>query len=793
MSGGVRAGLRGKRKQNTIGVRRSADTAAGKRKSEQRLSRALLIRTLILLAVCGVAAFVVLAVRLYDVQVVNNSYFESRTLNSQLRQTTITATRGTIFDANGKILAMSGPVENVFISPLEMVLEEQDVRFIAEGLSYILGVDFAEILEKAGRTSSQYQVIKHHVESDETGRVREFIKDHDLSGIHFEAASRRYYPNGNLASQVLGFVGTDNIGLDGIEQRFDEQLTGVSGRNIRLTNAKGNELLLAGFGDHLAAKDGNDITLTLNMSIQYYVEKHLTQAIIDYDILGGAMCIAMDPRTGEILAIANYPNFDPNNFLVIGDAQMERLSHIDDEEEFNKAYRDAQFRHWRNQSLADTYEPGSVFKILTYAMALEENAAGLNSTFNCMGSVEVRLFEDVSERNCWRRWGHGELTFGAALNHSCNVACIELGIRIGPRTFYEYVEAFGLFHQTGLDNAIEGRGIWWDENVFFDRRNETQLASASFGQTFQITPIQMITAAAATVNGGYLMQPHIVKQITDSNGNIVEVNEPTVVRQVISSETSRTIQEMMEDVVTSGTGINAQVRGYRIGGKTGTSENVLQLAQREEDDTSEKDYIVSFLGFAPADNPEIMILLLLDTPNHETGINISGGSIAAPVVGRMFEDILPLSLGILPEFSDDELADMNVHVPRLTGRSIDEAIEKLTSQGYDYQIVGDGDLVTAQLPRANAFVSYGTKVTLYADEEVPRNQVTVPQLSGMSYTQARQILDGRGLFIRTGGAPKSDSYAVVSVQSIEPGREAQFGSIVEVTLINALVVEQRTP
>jgi len=822
MSGGVRAGSRGKtrigRKSNaSIGMRNGYPLGAGnnipasvrggipssmragymtgaratKKRNDQKISRALLVRTLILLAVCGIVAFAVLAARLFDLQIVNNSYYESRTLTGQLRQTTLRASRGTIYDVNGKILAMSGPVENVFISPLELVLEEQDTRFIAEGLSYILGVDYGGIIEKAGRTQSQYQVIKHRISSNEAERVRDFIKEHRIRGVHFEPASQRYYPNDNLAGQVLGFVGTDNIGLDGIEQRFDSQLTGVDGRMIRMTNARGTELLLAGFGDHQEAGNGNDITLTLNMSVQYYVEKHLAQAIIDYDIQGGAMCIAMNPKTGEIMALANYPNFDPNNFLRLSEADMDRLSRIEGDEEYSEAYRSAQFRQWRNRSLADSYEPGSVFKILTYAMALEENAASLDSVFYCNGKIQLEVYGEATERNCWSRWGHGSMSLSEAMQKSCNIACVNLGLRIGSRDFYKYIDAFGLFDRTGLDNRVEGRSLWWDESVFFDRNNPSQLASASFGQTFKVTPIQMITAASATINGGYLMQPHIVKQITDSNGNIVDATEPTVVRQVLSADTSAKMRTMLEEVVDVGTGINAQVKGYRIGGKTGTSENTEQLALRDENDNSLKDYIVSFVGFAPADDPEIIILLLLDTPSHDTGIYISGGSIAAPVVGRMLQDILPMSLGIMPIYTDEDTKDINLHVPRVTGRSPEEAAVLLEEQGYKYQIIGDGDTVAAQLPARNAYVASGTTVKLYTENEVPRHPVTVPSLTGLTYSQAQKALEDIGLFIRTGGAPKSDKNASVSVQSISSGREVMYGSVVEVTLMNDQVVERR--
>jgi len=779
MSSGVRSDRNAKVKSKDV-----------RQRAEQKLSRDLLIRTLFLLTVCGIAAFIVLAFRLYDIQINNNAYYESRTLSGQLRETTINASRGTIYDVNGKILAMSGPVENVFISPLELVTHEQDVRFIAEGLSYILGVDFALIMERAGRTSSQYQVIKAKIESEEAARVREFISDHKLKGIHLEPAVMRYYPNDSLASHILGFVGTDDIGLDGLESRYNSYLTGVNGRDIRLTNARGTDLMLAGFGDYYAAEHGNNITLTLNTSIQYYIEKHLEQAVLDYDVKS-AMCIAIDVNTFEILALANYPTFDPNNFLRISNDEIERLNLIEDEEEFNLAYREAQHRQWRNRSLTDAYEPGSVFKIITLAMALEENKANTDTLYQCDGSIEVRLYDDVSQRNCWSRWGHGSQSISSAIYNSCNVACVRMGLSVGPQTFYKYIDAFGLFNKTGLDNAVEGRSLWWPENIFFDRGNETQLASASFGQTFKITPIQMITAAAATVNGGYMMQPYIVKQITDNDGNILVANEPTVLRQVLSNDTSAVMRSILEDVVNLGTGKNAHVRGYRIGGKTGTSENVEQLALRGEDDTSNKDYIASFIGFAPADNPQIMILLLLDTPSHDTGIYISGGNMAAPVVGKMFADILPMSLGILPEYTDEDLKDINVHVPRVTGQTVEDAVAALEIQGFGYKIIGEGNIVTGQLPAPNANVASGAQIHIYTDTEIPRNPVVVPNLYGMNYQTARDKLAECGLFIRTTGAPKTDSKALVSVQSISVGREVLYGSVVEVTLIDTDASERR--
>ena len=750
------------------------------RKSNKRLR----IRTVILLLVCGVVAFMVLAIRLYKIQIVQNDFYESEALLNQLNRTTLTASRGTIYDASGKILAMSAAVENVFISPFEIDRDNQDISFISYGLSEILGVDREPIISGAADLKSQYLVVKSGVEYEEAGLVRSFIVDNEIKGVYLEPATRRYYPNSNLASQVLGFVGTDDIGLDGIEQRYNDMLTGADGRKVRLRNANGTDLLLPEYDDYYAAKDGNNVMLTIDSSIQYYVEKHLAQAVADYDVINGAMCIAMNAKTGAILAIANYPTFDPNNFLELSDSENAKLSEITDEDEYAQAYYAAQLRQWRNRALADTYEPGSVFKLITLAMALEENVTYPDDTFFCGGSMDVQGREPDDPLHCWNLYGHGTQTLREAMQNSCNLMSAQLGLRIGARTYYKYIDAFGLFDKTGLDNEAEGGSLWWDESVFYNRYNQSQLASASFGQTFKVTPIQMITAAAAAINGGYLMKPYIVRQVTDCDGNVIEANEPTVLRQVISSETSAKVREILEDVVEIGTGSNAQVRGYRVGGKTGTSENIEQLSAQENNPYIEKDYIVSFLGFAPADDPEIIILLILDTPSHDTGLYISGGAMAAPAVGSMMADILPLCLGIRPQYTEEDMGEINVDVPKVTGKSTADAAEALIELGFEYRIEGDGASVTGQLPKPNAYVASGTTVILYTEGEPPTTQVNVPSLSGLSYIAAKVTLESRGLFIRTTGAPRMGSRTGVSVQSIPAGEQAAYGSIIEVTLIN---------
>jgi len=764
-------------------VNSMSDGVKNANKPIQRANTQILRRTLFLLAVCGIAAFAMLVARLYQVQIVNHEFYERRALAQQLGQTTITASRGTIFDRNGNTLAISASVENVFISPREMMERGEDPELIADGLSAILGVSREMILERAANTQSQYQTIKRQVEAEEAALVRAFISEHRIRGVHLEPATRRYYPNSSLASQVLGFVGTDNIGLDGLEQRYERYLAGVDGRVVRLRNARQTDMLFANYEDYFDAQNGNNITLTIDTTIQYIVEKHLTQAIADYGVQNGAAAIVMNARTGEILAIVSYPNFDPNDFLAINsELERERLALITDDDERAVEHRAAQDRQWRNKALSDTYEPGSVFKIVTFAMALEENLVSLESRFHCGGAMNV--LGRGTPLHCHRRTGHGSLSLSEAMQRSCNVATVNIGQQVGAQMFYRYAEAFGLFDRTGLDNSAEGRSIWWEESVFFNGNNLSQLASASFGQTFKITPIQMITAVAASVNGGYLMQPYIVSQITDASGNIIEAREPTVVRQVVSAETSAIMRQMLEATVTNGTGRNAQVPGFRIGGKTGTSENIEALVRGDEG--GETARIASFVGVAPADDPEIAILVLLDTPSHNTGITVGGGTMAAPVVGRMMEDILP-HLEIQSQLTDEERMDRNVSVPRLIGRSVEEASELLERHGFDFDLVGESDTVTWQLPVSNALVASGTRVTLYLGAETPRDReelVTVPDLSGMPYPRAREALEQRGLFIRTVGVPKSDSRAIVSIQSVAAGLQTSYGTIVEVTLID---------
>lgn len=750
----------------------------------------MLRRTLFLMIVCGIVAFIVLAIQLFRLQILDHDKYESLAIDQQVRETNVSANRGTIYDRNGKILAASADVSNIFISPAEIKKNNEDPVLIAQGLSEILGVDYGKILEMTQDTGSWYKTVARKVEDDLTEQVRQFKSENNLIGVKIESDTKRYYPYGSLASHVIGFVGTDNYGLSGIESYYDDVLTGTDGRVIRATNAAGTQLLYTNYEDYYDAQDGSDVVLTIDATIQYYLEKHLQQAVEDYDIRKGAAAIAMDPKTGEILGLVSLDNFDLNNYQAVSEEVQEEIDAAETDEEKSALLSAAQQKQWRNKAISDTYEPGSVFKIITLSMALEEGVTDINDSFYCGGSIQVT--GDDEPRNCWKRQGHGAQTLTQAVQHSCNVAFINLGVRVGARSFYKYAEAFGFLNlpedtsaipsaRTGIDIAGESGSIWWSQDLFYQSNNLSQLAAASFGQTFTVTPIQMITAVSACINGGYLMKPYLVKEVQGDDGEVLSTNQPTVVRQVISEDTSATVRSILERVVgdpVDGTGKNAYVAGYSIGGKTGTSEKVSQDAAG-----GAKEYIVSFLGFAPTDDPKIAILVLLDTPSNDTGIYISGGQMAAPVVGNMMADILPY-LGVEPDYSETEKENMDKTMPDVKGMSLTEAQIAVTNAGLTCRVIGDGDTVTDQLPVAYSIIADGSQAILYAGTEPSAEQEAVPNLIGYSYTDAALILSWYGLFVRTDSSVTNPDLQMVSTQSIAEGEMVDHGTIVNVTLVS---------
>ena len=747
-----------------------------KKRRIQRTDKETLSRTLVLMAVCGIVAFLVLAIRLFYLQVVKHDYYEEIAVEQQTRESVVNAQRGTIYDRNGKVLAMSSSVETVFISPYEMQMYEEDPTLIARSLSEILDVDYESILEKTKDTSSWYKTIKTKIDDDLSAKVREFISENGIKSVHLEADTKRTYPYSTLACHIIGFVGTDNYGLEGIEAMYDEALQGENGRIVRLKNAAGTDMLLTDFEDYYDAENGDNLNLTIDVTIQSIVEKNLEQAINDYDIQNGAACIAMDPDTGEVLAMASYGNYDLNDYLSVNDEVQAILDEIEDPEEKSEAESEALLKQWRNKALSDTYEPGSVFKTITLAAALEAGVVSVDDTFYCSGKIEVVGREPV---NCWKHSGHGTQTLAEAVKNSCNCAFVTIGQKLGAEAFWDYIEAFGFFDETGIDLSGEGSSQWWPKEVFVNPDNQSQAAATSFGQTFAITPIQMVTAMCAACNGGYLMQPYVVSSITDSEGNVVEVHEPTTVRQVVSEETSDIVKEILEFAVADGADSNAYVPGYRIAGKTGTSEKV-----SENLTSSEKNYVVSFCGFAPANDPQIVVLLLLDSPSSSTGIYISGGSMAAPPVARIITETLDY-MGYTPEYTEEEEEMADTLMPDLTGWNRANAIGALDYQDLDYEFRGGGGTVVAQYPAAYSTVATGSKVILYTEDVPEEELVVVPDLSGMTYKEARDRLENSGLYIScSSGMTGSGDNLVVSTQSVEDGTETPYGSVIEVSIID---------
>ncbi len=754
----------------------------------------MLRRTLVLMVVCGILAFAVLMVQLFRLQILDHDRYEAMAIEQQVRETAVSAPRGTIYDRNGTILAASADVYTIFLSPAEIAKNSDNPyetpEFIAEHLSKILGVDEGKLLELARDTKSWYKTVARKVEDETAEAVRRFKAEYELVGVKLETDTKRYYPYGSLAAHVIGFVGTENTGLSGIEAWYDESLSGTDGRVVRATTGMGTRMLYTNFEDYCDGAPGCDVVLTIDETVQYYVEKHLQQAVEDYDIRNGAAAIAVDVNTMEVLALASLGNFDLNDYQTVSDEAQWEINSADTPEERSELLAAAQQKQWRCKAISDTYEPGSTFKILTLSMALEEGVTDLSDSLYCGGSVQV--MGDSKPRKCWKTAGHGAQTLTQAVQHSCNAAFINLGVRVGAETFYEYCDAFGLLNlsddptvtltgKTGIDLSGESGSIWWSRDVFCDEDSLTQLAAASFGQTFTITPIQLITAVSACVNGGYVMRPYLVKQIVDSNGAVVEEHEPTVLRQVISEETSAQVRQILEQVVgdsTEGTGKNAYVSGYRIGGKTGTSENVVMIAQ-----TGKKEYIVSFVGFAPADNPQIAILVLLDSPGTESGIYISGGQMAAPTVGKMMADILPY-LGVEPEYTPGEETVMDRSVPDVRGLPLVQAQELLAEHGLSFRIIGTGDRVTDQLPLAGSIIQQGSRAILYLNAHPSDGGSAMPDVTGHTYSDAAAILNGSGLFIRTDSSVTDPNTQVVVTQTIPAGVQVDYGTVQQVTLVS---------
>ena len=810
-----------------INPRRKSDAA-------RRANQVVRSRTVLMMAILGIATFVVLFWKLYDLQVRQHDDLQEKAVAQQTRSTVITASRGTIYDCNGLPLALSATAETVFISPYEILsyMEEQekaaeeeakaaeeegrayvppvirDEEYIARGLGRILDVAPETILEKMEKTNSKYEIIKKRVDQEVADEVRRFINGEiddegneitmvtaagktvlkenpsqspvKIQGVYMEPGSKRYYPYGTLASSVIGFVNGENEGGVGLEAKYNSILSGTAGLTVTARNAVGGDLLYQ-YEQYYDAENGKNLVLTLDSNIQYYLEKGIESMVDKFDAKNGATGIVMDVNSGAILAMASYPNYDPNDYGTIYDEKLkaqldEKLAELEadrasyeTEEDYQAAVSAATSAvvgtQWRNKCIDSTYEPGSTFKPITLAAALEEGLVNKNTTFNCTGSIMVQGWSKAI--NCSKRTGHGVQTLEQAVGNSCNPAFITMGLKIGTETYYDYLQSFGLMETTGVDMIGEVSGIFADEDTF--NSNVVSLASYAFGQTFNVTPLELIRAQAATINGGYLYTPYLVEQVLDDEGNILSQHETTAVRQVISEETSAKVRECLEWVVSDGGGRNGQVTGYRIGGKTGTA-----------DKTGTKDVVVSFMCFAPADDPQYIMLLTMDTPSRTTGTAVFGGTMVAPVASQIMSEILPL-LGVEPDYTAEELVGADTTVPNVVGQTREAAEDRLADLGFTFRTVGDGDTVTDQTPAGGAIVPGNASIILYLGQEKPDTPCTVPNVVGKSASEANKAITNAGLIMKVTGTTTASSGNVYAItQSLPAGTEVAAGTVVTV-------------
>lgn len=798
------------------------------RKSDaaRRANQVIRSRTVLVMVILGVVTFVVLFWKLYDLQINRHEEMQERAVSQQTRSAVISASRGTIYDRNGNTLAVSATAETINISPKEIqeyvesqeeAIEEaaakaaeegedytapevRDQTYIARGLSRILEVDQAKLEKAMEDLSSMYYNVRKKVEQELADQVRQFINGEideegnpvpedqrkKLQGVWIQPDTKRYYTYGSLASNVLGFVNADNVGGVGLEAKYNDVLEGTAGMTVTAKNGVGTDLLFD-YEQLYDAENGRNLVLTLDAEVQSYLEKGLESMVEKFDAANGATGIVMNVNTGGIVAMASYPNYDLNEPGTIRDETLqeqldatlaELAANRDDyktEEDYEAAVSAAKSNalntQWRNKCIDSTYEPGSTYKPITLAMAIEEGLVNKSSTFTCTGSVKVGVWTI----GCSKKSGHGLQTLEQAVGNSCNPAFVNIGQRVGGEKYYEYMEAFGLTEKTGVDMIGEVSGIVSESSLLND---PAALASYSFGQTFNVTPLELIRAQAACINGGYLYTPYIVEQELDDEGNVVYQHEATPVRQVISEETSALVRECLEYVVESGGGKNGQVAGYRIGGKTGTA-----------DKTGTHDVVVSFMCFAPADDPQYIMLLTMDTPSRTTGTAVFGGTMVAPVASSIMADILP-ALGIEPDYTADELASADAAVPNVVGQTAADAKSRLEAAGFSCRTVGSGDTVTDQTPAGGAIVPNNATIVLYLGTEKPDSLCTVPNVVGQTAAAANRMLTDAGLILKVSGTTSTSSGNVKALsQNLEAGTEVEAGTVVTVQFGDSSVLD----
>ena len=760
----------------------------------------ILRRTLFLMVLCGIVAFIPLIATLYKLMIVEHDHYEALAINNQTRSTRLTAARGEIYDRNMNILAASTTVETVFIDPNEIAKEMEKpensglLDTIANGLSNILGVEPDFVRMQAADTKYRYKAIERKISEELADEVRTFINDNKIKGVYLETDAKRYYPYSSLGAQLLGFVSDDNIGTEGLEAYYNSYLEGVAGKVVTTKGNYGSEMPYT-FEKYYDATNGDSLVLTIDTTVQSYLEKNLQAAIDRYEIQNGAFGIVMDVNSGAIVAMATLGSFDPNDHRAIYDEvlnerleqqyqQLLRLQKGTEEfekakTEYNQAVAAARLKQWRNRCVSDGYEPGSTFKVISLAEALDCGAATVNDTYYCSGAEKIADREQVV--HCWKAAGHGAETTAQALGNSCNIAFGHIGVQLGGTRFYEYAQDFGITERTGIDLPGEAWGYFFDFETL--TKGYASVISGAFGQTFRVTPIQQARAIAAVVNGGYVLEPYIVSQVLDADGNVVKENGRTVLRQAISESTSVTMRDMMEKVVTEGTAKGAHTPGYRVGGKTGTSEKTDTF---DENGKMVEDKIVSFVGVAPINDPQYVVLVALDTPKYQedntkytpNGYYISGGLMAAPTVRDIFLDILPY-LGVEPDYASGEIRGVNVKMPELTGMTQEEAAAALKNKSLTYRTLGSGAIVTDQIPAAGAELPGDSEVILYFDYEKSTEQVEVPDFVGYAVADVNWLANNAGVYVQAKGTDRT-SYATVTYQSVEPGTKVDRGTTITV-------------
>lgn len=734
--------------------------------NKKMLQRMFIVLLCVVIITVGVSGY-----RLTLLMLIRGEKYQGMASEQQLYDSLISAPRGNIYDKNMNVLATSTTAWTVYIAPngihniSDETKREQVRNLIADGLSEILGVDREKTYEDTGKRS-YYVIVKKKIDKETSDKVRKFITDNKDSKltkyIGLDESTKRYYPNNNLASVVLGFVGDDDQGLAGIESYYDTTLTGEPGRVVAAKTAQGIDMPFT-YEMVEDAVQGNSLVLTVDNYIQYVCEKQLRQAVEDNKCNERGVAMVMNVNTGEILAMAISGDYNPNEPFTLSTADQAIVDTLEGEERTAKL-SELRNRQWRNKAVSDAYEPGSVFKIVTAAAAIEENKVALNTSFTCVGHTQVA----GQPYHCHKRTGHGVLDLMGAISNSCNPAFITISQMLGVSTFSKYFEAFGFTSKTGIDIPGETTSIYYSK----EDMGPVELASASFGQTFKVTPVQLITAAAAAANGGYLVQPHLVSKVLDEDGNVIENKSTSYRRQVISEQTSEKLRTALEGVVSVGAK-NAYVAGYRTGGKTGTSEKIDKMNQTNTDGL----YIASYVGIAPINDPEIAVLVLIDEPSAG---NIYGSAVSAPVASAILSEIMPY-MGFEPQYSEEELKNRAISVPDVSGISLADAKAQVTKAGLIYKVVGEGDTVVSQLPSSQDSLYSGGLVILYTDETSAQSETTtVPDFKGMSVSEVNSTAVNAGINVKYSGNTLSSANTLAYSQSIKAGETVSTGTSVTV-------------